>query len=111
MIDVFVPEKLADAFGGRYDRGDRIERRSIRAASRPGIRSMMESKAKSKLIAVNAFIWAVGMLASFVLPMVVASLADGPANFAKVLAQMLPLIAAMIASTAYLGKAVDAPTA
>ena len=53
---------------------------------------------KKKLLAKNACLWAVAALLSFVLPMIVESVADGPADFGKMMAQMLPLLATILIS-------------
>jgi hypothetical protein len=53
---------------------------------------------KKKLLAKNAGLWAMAALLSFVLPMIVESLADGPATFGKMMAQMFPLLATILIS-------------
>jgi hypothetical protein len=68
----------------------------------------MTETTKKKLITTNAAIWAVGILASFILPLVTQSLSDGPGNFLQVLAQVGPLIVAMFLSTAALNRSVVA---
>lgn len=66
----------------------------------------MNAAAKNTLIQTNAVIWVVGILASFILPMVATSLADGPANFLVMMVQVAPLIAAMYLSTAVISKSI-----
>ena len=70
----------------------------------------MTKSDKKKLIATNAAIWVVGILASFILPMVAESMSDGPAGFLKVMAFAFPLMVAMLVSTSVISKAVGEPT-
>ncbi len=67
----------------------------------------MTAAAKKKLITTNAGIWVAGVLASFILPMVAKSLTDGPGNFLQMMAQVFPLIAAMLVSTAVISKSIN----
>jgi hypothetical protein len=73
------------------------------------VRKMTKSE-KEKLIRTNAVIWAVGIIASFVLPMVTESLTDGRGAFLKMMVHVFPLIIAMVASTGVISKAVGRPT-
>lgn len=70
----------------------------------------MTNSEKKKLITTNAAILAAGMLASFVLPLIVESVTDGRANFLKMLMHMFPLVIAMTASNGIISKAVGQPT-
>ena len=65
---------------------------------------------KTKLIAKNAAVWVVGILLSFILPMVAESISDGPAGFLKVMAFAFPLFIALLVSTSIISKAVGEPT-
>lgn len=66
----------------------------------------MTSSQKRKLIGTNAGIWAIAILASFVLPFIAESLSAGVANFLKVLCFALPLIIGMGMSTMVIHKAI-----
>ena len=55
---------------------------------------------KKKLMATNAAVWVVGILLSFILPMVAESISDGPAGFLRVMAFASPL---------FIGKRAPAP--
>jgi len=55
-------------------------------------------------------VWVVGILASFILPMLAESVSDGPAGFLKVMAFAFPLFVAMLVSTGLISKAVGEPT-
>lgn len=70
----------------------------------------MKKADKNKLIATNAAVWVVGILASFILPMIAESMSDSPAGFLKVMALAFPLIVAMLVSTSVISKAVGEPT-
>ena len=70
----------------------------------------MTKSAKQKLIATNAAIWSAGILAAFILPMVIESLSTGPGSFAKVLGFAFPLFAGMFFSCLYISKSIGAPT-
>lgn len=66
----------------------------------------MTSSEKKKLIATNAGIWAISILAAFVLPFVAESASSGSANFLKALCFGLPLIIGMALSSAVINKSV-----
>ncbi|MBL8810378.1 MAG: hypothetical protein JNM43_09410 [Planctomycetaceae bacterium] len=66
----------------------------------------MTPSAKKKLIAANAAIWAAATLLSFILPMVAASVSDGPAGFLKMVVQTGPLLLGLFVSTAVINKAI-----
>ncbi len=70
----------------------------------------MTKSEKKKLITTNAAILAVGMVASFALPLVMESVTDGRADFLKMMAHIGPLIIAMMASTGVISKAIGEPT-
>lgn len=71
----------------------------------------MTPSAKKKLIATNAAIWAGATLLSFILPMVAASIADGPAGFLKMMVHTGPLLLGLLFSTALINRAIGQPTA
>ena len=61
---------------------------------------------KTKLVASNAAILTVGMLASFALPLISDSITEGRGHFLRALAHVFPLICAMAFSCALMGKAI-----
>ena len=69
----------------------------------------MNKSKKNQLIRTNAAIWAGGMLASFILPMIASSLTDGPAGFLNMMTHVFPLIIAMLLSNAAINKAIGEP--
>jgi hypothetical protein len=62
---------------------------------------------KRRVIARNAGIWVIAMLASFILPLIVDSVTQKGDRFFGVLAQMGPLMASLLVSTALLDKSMD----
>ncbi len=60
---------------------------------------------KRKLVAMNAALLAGAALASFVLPLVLKSVTDGPANFLVAIAQVAPIIVAIPISCSLIGRA------
>jgi hypothetical protein len=66
----------------------------------------MTSSQKKRLLGTNAGIWAIAMLASFILPFIAESLSSGPAKFIQVLCFALPLIVGMMISTVAISKSV-----
>jgi hypothetical protein len=69
----------------------------------------MTKSEKKKLIATNAGILVVGMLASFTLPLIMESVTDGRADFLKMIVHVGPLMVAIMVSTAVISKAVGEP--
>lgn len=69
----------------------------------------MAPSAKKKLIATNATIWVCATLLSFILPMVAASIADGPAGFLKLVAHVGPLLLGLFVSTGLIDRAIRQP--
>ena len=65
----------------------------------------MNNAIRTKLIAANAAVLALAALASFVLPKIAESVADGPANFLVTMAQALPILVAIPISCSLIGKA------
>ena len=59
----------------------------------------MTSTQKMKLIGTNAAVWAIAILASFILPLIAESFSTGSAKFLQVLCFALPLIAGMYISS------------
>ncbi len=70
----------------------------------------MTPSAKKRLIATNAAVWAGATLLSFILPMVVVSVADGPAGFLKMMVHAGPLLLGLFISTALINRAVGQAT-
>jgi hypothetical protein len=70
----------------------------------------MKKSEKQKLMATNAAVWGAGILAAFILPMVIESLSTGPGSFGKVLGFALPLLAGMFFSCIFISKAIGEPT-
>ncbi len=68
----------------------------------------MTSSQKNKLIGTNAGIWAISMLASFILPFIAESLSSGSANFLQVLCFAAPLVGGMLISTMVINRSVPA---
>jgi len=66
----------------------------------------MTSLEKRKLIAINAGVWAIAMIASFILPFIAESLSSGSAKFLQVLCFAMPLIGGMMVSTAVLDQSI-----
>lgn len=64
---------------------------------------------KKRLITTNALIWAVGMVVSFIAPLIVESIVDGRGEFLKMAAHVFPLVIAMQASTGVINKAIGEP--
>lgn len=71
----------------------------------------MTKAEKKTLITTNALILAVGMIASFVLPLIIDSVTSGRADFLKMMAHVGPLIIAMQTSTGVISKAIGEPAA
>ncbi|TWU42375.1 hypothetical protein [Novipirellula artificiosorum] len=67
---------------------------------------MMNKTQKQRVIAINAAVLAAGMLASFVLPLIVESLIDGRGAFLRALTHIFPLVCAMAFSCSLMGKAI-----
>ncbi len=65
----------------------------------------MTSSEKKRLIATNAGVWAIAILASFILPFIAESLSSGPAKFLEVMCFAFPLIAGMAFSSILISKA------
>lgn len=61
---------------------------------------------KRKLIGMNAAIWAISMLLSFVLPFIAESISSGPAKLFQVICFALPLIAGMWVSSVVISKSI-----
>jgi hypothetical protein len=70
---------------------------------------LMSNVDKRRVIARNAGVWVIAMLASFILPLIVDSVTQKGDRFFGVLAQMGPLLASLLVSTALLDKAMDKP--
>ncbi len=70
----------------------------------------MTSSQKKKLIGTNAGVWAIAILASFILPFIAESLSSGSAKFLQVLCFALPLIIGMVISTVALNKSIPETT-
>jgi hypothetical protein len=66
----------------------------------------MTSSQKKKLMGTNAGIWAIAILASFLLPFIAESLSSGSAKFLQVLCFALPLIIGMVISTVAINKSI-----
>lgn len=66
----------------------------------------MTPSAKKKLIVANAAVWAGATLLSFILPMVAASVSDGPAGFLRMMVHTGPLFLGLFVSTAMINKAI-----
>ena len=66
----------------------------------------MTSSQKKKLVGTNAGVWAIAILASFILPFIAESLSSGPAKFLQVLCFALPLIIGMVISTVVINKSI-----
>jgi hypothetical protein len=66
----------------------------------------MTSSQKKKLIGTNAGVWAIAILASFILPFIAESLSSGGAKFLQVLCFALPLIIGMVISTVVINKSI-----
>lgn len=72
--------------------------------------TIMTQREKQKLLGANATIWSVAILAAFILPLIAAFMADGPARFLQVLCFAGPLIAGMLTSTSLISRAIGQPT-
>ena len=66
----------------------------------------MTSSEKKKLIGTNAGIWAIAMLAAFILPFIAVSVSSGPAKFLQVMCFAVPLIAGMAISSIVISKSI-----
>ncbi len=66
---------------------------------------MLKSE-KARLIAINSFVWVCLILVSFVLPLMFDSLNEGRGKFLQVLAQVGPLFAGVLVSTAMLNSGI-----
>ncbi|MDX1929460.1 MAG: hypothetical protein SFV81_23235 [Pirellulaceae bacterium] len=66
----------------------------------------MTSTEKKKLIATNAGIWAIAILAAFILPFIAESLASGQAKFVQVMCFAFPLIGGMAISSVVISKSI-----
>ncbi len=66
----------------------------------------MTSGQKKKLIGTNAAIWAIAILASFILPFIAESVSTGSAKFLQVLCFALPLIVGMFISSVVISKSI-----
>ena len=66
----------------------------------------MTSSEKKKLIGTNAGIWAIAMLAAFILPFIAVSVSTGPAKFLQVMCFAVPLIAGMAISSIVISKSI-----
>jgi hypothetical protein len=66
----------------------------------------MTSSQRKKLIGTNAGVWAIAILASFILPFIAESLSSGSAKFLEVLCFALPLIIGMAISTVVINKSI-----
>jgi hypothetical protein len=58
----------------------------------------------------NEAVWAVAILASFILPFIAESLSSGSAKFLQVLCFAMPLIAGMMISTAVINQSIPVAT-
>lgn len=70
----------------------------------------MTAAQKKKLIGTNAGVWAIAILASFILPFIAESLSSGPATFLKVLCFAVPLLVGMVISTIVINKSIPETT-
>lgn len=70
----------------------------------------MTSSQKKRLVGMNAAVWAVAILTSFVLPFIAESLSSGSAKFLQVLCFAMPLIAGMMISTAVINQSIPDAT-
>ena len=70
----------------------------------------MTNSHKKKLIALNASVWGVGILASFILPMISDSITDGSAAFLRMFLHVFPLFVGMYLSTILMAKSFSALT-
>ena len=61
---------------------------------------------KNKLINSNAALWAIAILASFILPLITDSVTEGRGKFVNAMVQVGPLLIALLVSTALLSKAI-----
>ena len=66
----------------------------------------MTSSEKKKLIGTNAGIWAIAMLAAFILPFIAVSVSTGHAKFLQVMCFAVPLIAGMAISSIVISKSI-----
>lgn len=66
----------------------------------------MTPTSKKRIVAGNAGIWVISILASFILPLVAASASSGNAGFLKLLCFALPLLIGMTMSTILISKSV-----
>ena len=66
---------------------------------------------KRKLVAMNAALLAGAGLASFVLPLILQSITDGPAKFLVAAAQIAPIFVAIPISCSLVGKSTEQTTA
>ena len=66
----------------------------------------MTSLQKKKLIGTNAGVWAIAILASFILPFIAESLSSGSAKFLQVVCFAMPLIMGMVLSTVVINKSI-----
>jgi hypothetical protein len=69
---------------------------------------LVSASGKQRLISTNAAIWAIAILAAFILPHIAASISSGPAKFLKVICFAFPLIAGMVLSTLVISAFFDA---
>ncbi len=68
----------------------------------------MTEDAKKKIVTTNAALWTVGILLSFVLPMIGDSITEGRGNFLRAMLHVGPLFAVLWISTVFLGKGLSA---
>ncbi len=69
----------------------------------------MTASEKKKLMATNAGVWAISILASLILPFIADSLAVGSAKFIQLICFAFPLILGMAMSTLVINKAITEP--
>ena len=67
----------------------------------------MSNPEKRKLVAMNAALLAGAGLASFVLPLILQSITDGPAKFLVAAAQVAPILAAIPISCGFVGRSTE----
>lgn len=70
----------------------------------------MSHPGKRKLVAMNAALLAGAGLVSFVLPLILQSITDGPANFLVAAAQVAPILVAIPISCSFIVKSTEQPT-
>ncbi|MFO0882753.1 MAG: hypothetical protein U0894_00955 [Pirellulales bacterium] len=66
----------------------------------------MTSSQKKKLVRTNAGVWAIAILASFILPFIAESLSSGSAKFLQVLCFAVPLVVGMVISTMVINRSI-----